>query len=577
MNVGFYITPNSSEHTVINTYLFAYINRFILNNKSLLRIPNDFLKHIELKIRIEQITNIIFNEINNYEKEDINHCDINYVFIDNEKNYPAFIDYIKYLKENFLIHGYVNKIEKSLFYISISKLPLIVNAKQVIQNPDLNKEILTQISNIFNNFLILNKINNIPSNNDKIKQIDTSRNIKLIVNWDQPENIMKTWNKMSEGDFKWKNYKLSLKNVDYYAMINMSLNSINFIPEKTLFFTMEPYTYNTPYYTQLNNWLKSTGFTKSQFLKFLDHDTFRNICEPHVSLSLDKLTNFSPQKTKTISAIVSSKYDMPGHKLRIDFLKHYQTNNPKYTIDIYGLQNNFNLQNYLGPLKWMEKDDGLFPYKYHIAAENSSIKNYFTEKITDAILSETLCFYWGCPNISTYIDPKAYILVDFSKPEEAIKIINYAIENDEWSKRIQFIRYEKQKILYHYTFFPTISSLFEISLDFDFYTTLDIQVPGINFIKINENDKIPYKSIRKVCVMKYEPCDDFLSELATVVAGAQQVHSWQNINLSPCGIWTDTKFSAIHKVGYPGSECYLFNPKGEGNYISWKSLRKNYN
>ena len=578
MNVGFYITSNSSEHTVINTYLFAYINRYILNNKSVLKYSQDFFKHKELKIQLDHITNIIFNEKFNYEIDENKPSDINYVFIDNDRNcQTGFLDYIKSLKEKFLVHGYNNKIDGLLFGLSVSKLPLFTNAKQIIQRPDLHKEILSQVSNVFNNFLLLNKCQEFPLSNTEEKQFflyNQTRNVKLIVNWDSSENIRKVWNKMSKGNYSWNNYSLDLKNIDNYVVINMTNNSTSFIPEKTLFFMMEPYTIDTPYYSQVNTWLKTSGITKLQFLKFLDHNTFRNICEPHVSLNIDKLSTFSPEKTKIISAIVTSKYDMPGHKYRIDFLKYYQANNPKYTIDIYGLQNNFNLQNYLGPLKWMEKDLGLFPYKYHIAAENCSIKNYFTEKIIDAIMSETVCFYWGCPNISTYINPRAYILVDLSNPEEAMKCVNDAIDNDEWSKRIDIIRHEKQKILYHYTFFPTMSSLFEISLDIDFYSTLDLEVPGIKFIKFDEKTGIENKLNRKICVMKQPPCEDFLSQLATVIAGAQQVGNWGRINLSPVAILNTDKFTAIRPVEYIGDDCYLLNPKGNGNYDSNIRLRK---
>ena len=49
-----------------------------------------------------------------------------------------------------------------------------------------------------------------------------------------------------------------------------------------------------------------------------------------------------------------------------------------------------------------KKEDGLKSYKYSIIIENSSEVNYFTEKLIDACLLETVPIYWGAPNISEY-------------------------------------------------------------------------------------------------------------------------------------------------------------------------------
>ena len=39
---------------------------------------------------------------------------------------------------------------------------------------------------------------------------------------------------------------------------------------------------------------------------------------------------------------------------------------------------------------------------FHVAIENTSHKNYFTEKLHDCILTHTIPIYWGCPNISEF-------------------------------------------------------------------------------------------------------------------------------------------------------------------------------
>ncbi len=105
------------------------------------------------------------------------------------------------------------------------------------------------------------------------------------------------------------------------------------------------------------------------------------------------------------------------------------------------------LSQYLGELPAGKKDGGLFPYKYHVTSESVVEDNYVTEKLTDAILAECLCFYHGTETARNRIDSRAFIPVDITKSAEAINIIKEAIRNNEWEKRIDIIRKEKQKIL----------------------------------------------------------------------------------------------------------------------------------
>lgn len=56
-----------------------------------------------------------------------------------------------------------------------------------------------------------------------------------------------------------------------------------------------------------------------------------------------------------------------------------------------------------------DKQDGLAPYKFSVVIENTQEPNYFTEKIVDAVLCETVPIYWGCPNIAEFFDPARII------------------------------------------------------------------------------------------------------------------------------------------------------------------------
>ena len=87
------------------------------------------------------------------------------------------------------------------------------------------------------------------------------------------------------------------------------------------------------------------------------------------------------------------------------------------------------------------------------------IRNYFTEKLVDGILSETLVFYHGCPNIEEFIDSKAFVrleLIDFEKDYLKVK---EAIENNLWKERLPYIKEAKNKILNELQFFPRLERI----------------------------------------------------------------------------------------------------------------------
>ncbi len=83
------------------------------------------------------------------------------------------------------------------------------------------------------------------------------------------------------------------------------------------------------------------------------------------------LTTFkSPEwALDSISAIVSPKYNDPGHKLRIDFLKF--CDQQEFPIAIYGTDNFHQFKNYKGSLPSHQKENGLIPYRYTFNAEKS--------------------------------------------------------------------------------------------------------------------------------------------------------------------------------------------------------------
>ncbi|HOI76290.1 MAG TPA: glycosyltransferase family 10 [Methanofastidiosum sp.] len=106
----------------------------------------------------------------------------------------------------------------------------------------------------------------------------------------------------------------------------------------------------------------------------------------------------------------------------------------------------------------VDKWDAIVPYKYHIVIENSSFEDYWTEKLADAFLGESYPIYYGAKNINSYFDKESLATIDINKPEEAVKIIEEAINGNYYEKYKNQIIKSKNKVLDEYNLFPTIIS-----------------------------------------------------------------------------------------------------------------------
>lgn len=318
--------------------------------------------------------------------------------------------------------------------------------------------------------------------------------VKLLCNW--TTDLYKDWGNMDPCG----RVEVTDKDPDYYVIINKPLPGDYFDPSKTIVFRMEPNSDSNDFYS---GWLKD--YPRENFLYFLDHEHFRNNSEWWLNKTLYQLNTDVIKKTSNaISSVLSSQYSDKGHRLRIDFVKYIQEHS-SLPIDVYGRDNLHNLQNHKGELPARSKEDGIYPYKYTFAAENHDIKNYFTEKIIDAILGEAVCFYWGCSNLEDFIDPKAFIRLDLENPEKSLRIVRNAIVNDEWGKRIEVIRKEKKKIINHFNFFSRVQALLDIHTNIKFNQVSIFPskpIPGIRSSTVYPNSIVLSKQedITQVCM-----------------------------------------------------------------------------
>ena len=133
---------------------------------------------------------------------------------------------------------------------------------------------------------------------------------------------------------------------------------------------------------------------------------------------------------KSVSIIASGKDITIGHKLRNEFIDHYNKNKDSldYSVDVYGWK-------YI-PLQY--KLDGLKDYHFSIAIENMQMDNYFTEKIIDCFVTGTVPIYWGSPKLDEFFDTNG--VITFNTLEELNNILNN-LTLDDYNNRLDSIKY----------------------------------------------------------------------------------------------------------------------------------------
>ncbi len=138
---------------------------------------------------------------------------------------------------------------------------------------------------------------------------------------------------------------------------------------------------------------------------------------------LDQLSFREQDKQDRVSIVASATTITEVHRLRFKFAQTVKDRLGS-KADFYGR----------GFAPFGDKLEVLSPYKYHIALENLSVPNYWTEKILDAFLTDCHPFYFGCPNIEDYFPKTALTKIDIHKPEEAADLIEQAISDNLWAK-----------------------------------------------------------------------------------------------------------------------------------------------
>ncbi len=190
-------------------------------------------------------------------------------------------------------------------------------------------------------------------------------------------------------------------------------------PENTLFVSAEPSAYK-PYQ---GDWLKSFHRVVSVQARIV-HPGLEHGHAPlpwFPKRSLDCLQLEAPQpKSAPISTVCSSRHNMLGHRRRLRCLRALQRRLPG-RIEWYGRKIRF-IED-----KW----EGLAPFRFSLAIENSREPHYWTEKISDCFLARTVPLYDGAPNIGSYFPEGAYVPIDTDDPDSVVQTISDILEDPE--------------------------------------------------------------------------------------------------------------------------------------------------
>ncbi len=153
-------------------------------------------------------------------------------------------------------------------------------------------------------------------------------------------------------------------------------------------------------------------------------------------------------KSKLISAVCSRKLmTHTEHNKRHQLFEYLLENLPEFTWRGQGIN----------PIdhKYQALDD----YKYHIAVENSTTDYHWTEKPADSIMSLCLTFYSGDPKLGQVLPPEAFIRIPVDDPPRALAIIQEAIANNEYEKRLPAIREARRLLIERYNTYSQILSV----------------------------------------------------------------------------------------------------------------------
>ena len=130
-------------------------------------------------------------------------------------------------------------------------------------------------------------------------------------------------------------------------------------------------------------------------------------------------------KREMLSIIASARAFLEGHRMRHDLISWMKETACDASIMGRGYR------------PFDNKSDGHAPYRYSVVIENVRERGYFTEKLIDALLCETVPIYVGAPDIADFFDARGMILCDtLDDLKRAVADLSQA----DYESRLDFVK-----------------------------------------------------------------------------------------------------------------------------------------
>lgn len=144
--------------------------------------------------------------------------------------------------------------------------------------------------------------------------------------------------------------------------------------------------------------------------------------------------------------ITSAKAFLPGHNIRLNFIKNSQDK-----IDLYGR----------GIKEIESKLDVMHDYAFCLAIENNTSQDdyYFTEKLLECIVTGTIPIYYGCPNISKFFDIRG--ILTFNTQKELDNILDN-LNEEKYNLMLEYAKANYKKAVENFVL--DNDSLYELHL-----------------------------------------------------------------------------------------------------------------
>jgi hypothetical protein len=154
--------------------------------------------------------------------------------------------------------------------------------------------------------------------------------------------------------------------------------------------------------------------------------------------------DFNKEKEYCVTSLIGGKKLSENHLVR-QRLPEKLLNIKSIPIHLFNSSNNpYSSGTINRNMQDRDRKNELFYSQFHIAIENFSHLNFFTEKLIDCFQTKTIPIYIGCPNIGDFYDVRGMFIVN--NIEEIIDVCNN-LTLDTYSSMLQYV--EKNYELSH--------------------------------------------------------------------------------------------------------------------------------